>query len=762
MSVNVNSEGMVGKDFFKKYSWWVLIAILVLTGLLGWQLKDIRFDYDFEKFFPKGDVETDFFYDYRDKFESDNDFLLIAIENSNGVFDKKFLTALDRYTTAVEKANYVQYARSITNASYGTSFGKLKPYINLEDFDRKRDSVAVFSHQELLNSIVAPNGKSVCVFVRHDDYISQKKSDSLIESIQAIGEKFDFERIRIGGRTVGQQYYIHQMSTEMGIFAGMSAFLVIIFLLFAFRSAWGVLVPFIVIVTSLIWIVGGMTMTGEPINIILVVMPLIMFVVAMSDVIHFVSRYLDGVREEQNTYRAIILSIKEVGMATLMTSITTAIGFFSLYFVKVQPIQVFGITMGIGVLIAFFLTFATLPFLFYLFPGPKFVREESNNHFWKKHLDNLFTWAINNKKIILLATIVMIIVSGIGISKVETNNFLMDDMNPEEELKKDFDFIDLNFGGVRPFELAVEQTDTTKTIWDLESIQYLDSVEQYIERNYGATVKNALPTWVKIANRTSHHGLVEYEKIPSSKKKLKTLRRNLRSAGGGKFVKLFIDSTQMFTRISGSMPDLGNLKIGKLNSDLKNYLFEVERKSGLKFSITGTAHLMDKNMEYLSVSLVRGLVVSVLIVAIIIGFIYRSWAILLISMVPNVLPLLFIGGLMGYLGIELKTSTAIIFTIGFGIAVDDTIHFLGKFKHELMKGKSTAFALRRSFMTTGKAMILTTLILCAGFLMLTFSSFMGTHNLGFLLSLTLLFALIADLTLLPILLLLFFPNKKRS
>lgn len=753
---------MVGEKFFKKYSWWVLVLVFIVTAFFGFQLRNISFDYNFEKFFPKGDPETQFFYEYRDRFESDNDFLLIAIENSGGVFDSSFVKQLDAYTKEIESAEYVQFARSITNASYGTSFGKLKPYINVDDYDRERDSIAIYEHEELLNSIVAPNGKSVCVFLRHDDFLSQKKSDILIESIQAIGKKYDFERIRIGGRTIGQQYYIHQMSIEMGVFAGMSAFLVVIFLIFAFRSAWGVLVPIIVIFSSLIWVVGGMTIVGEPINIILIVLPLIMFVVAMSDVIHFVSRYLDGVREENNTYRAIIVSIKEVGMATLLTSITTSIGFFSLYFVKVQPIQVFGVTMGIGVLIAFILTFATLPFLFYIFPGPKFVREKSEDHFWKKHLDNWFTWTINNKKIILLFTLIFIIISGIGMSKVKTNIYLMDDMNPEEELKKDFDFIDLNFGGVRPFELAVEQTDSTKNIWDLESVQYLDTVEKYIESNYGAVVKNALPMWVKIANRTKHHGIKDYEIVPSSKKKMKTLRRNLRSAGGGKFVNLFIDSTQMYTRISGSMPDLGNLKVGELNDDLNGYLAGIEKKSGLKFTITGTAHLMDKNMEYLSVSLVRGLAVSILIVALIIGFVYRSWAILFISMVPNILPLLFIAGVMGYLGIELKTSTAIIFTIGFGIAVDDTIHFLGKFKHELMKGKSTAFALRRSYMTTGKAMVLTTFILCAGFLMLTFSSFMGTHNLGLLLSMTLLFALIADLTLLPILLLLFFPNKKRS
>jgi len=167
-------------------------------------------------------------------------------------------------------------------------------------------------------------------------------------------------------------------------------------------------------------------------------------------------------------------------------------------------------------------------------------------------------------------------------------------------------------------------------------------------------------------------------------------------------------------------------------------------------------------MKYLSTSLIRGLGISVLIVALLIGLIYRSGAIVFISIITNLIPLLFIAGVMGYFGIDLKTSTSIIFTISFGIAVDDTIHFLGKFKHELMKGKSKMYALKRSYMITGKAMILTTLLLCAGFFLLIFSGFMGTFYMGVLLCITLFVALIADITLLPVLLLLFYRQRSTT
>src|SRR3989338_785811 len=213
-------------------------------------------------------------------------------------------------------------------------------------------------------------------------------------------------------------------------------------------------------------------------------------------------------------------------------------------------------------------------------------------------------------------------------------------------------------------------------------------------------------------------------------------------------------------RISGNVPDIGNVAITKRNEALFKFLDKHDLNGQLDYRLTGTAHLVDKNLKYLSFSLIQGLAISVLIVAFIIGLIYLSGTIFIITIVTNLIPLLCIAGIMGFFGIELKTSTAIIFTIGFGIAVDDTIHFLGKFKYELMKGKGKLYALKRSYLTTGKAMILTTLILCSGFLLLMFSSFLGTFYLGVLMCVTLFVALLADITLLPILLLLFYRPRK--
>ena len=753
---------MMGEINFKKYGRFVLLLFIIITSFLGYKLSLVSFDYDLEKFFPKDDQETDFFLSYREKFSSDNDFILISIESNNGVFNQSFLNKIDSCTKELEETKNISFVNSITNQEeffISSFFTVSKPYIDFTDFSPKRDSARIYKNEELINSLVARNGKSICLFVKHKDYISKHESDDLIVDLNNSLEKYCFHNSRMAGRIIGQKYYLDKMTFDMSLFIGLSAFLMILFLFIAFKSLWGILIPQVIIISSIIWIVGGMGLFNQPINIVLTVLPLIMFIVAMSDVIHLVSRYLDALRVEENIFKAILISVKEVGMATFLTSITTSIGFFSLYFVNIQPIKTFGIVMGIGVLIAFFLTFLILPILFNLFPGPKYIIEKKENHFWTKHLSQFFIKIINNKRIISIVTGLVLLISLIGLSRINTNNFLMDDLKDNEPIKLDFDFFDQYYGGVRPFEIAVSIKDTSFSVWSNEVLNRIDSIERYLTEDYGVSIKNSLVKTLKIANRSNHSGNSNYYSLPKSQRKIRKFRRSIRLIDGGKFVNSIIDSTENIARIMGTISDLGNKIISEKNRKLVEFINANNLDDILDFKLTGSSHLVDKNLKYLSISLVKGLGISILIVALIIGFIYRSSMILLISIITNLIPLIFIAGIMGFIGIELKTSTSIIFTIAFGIAVDDTIHFLGKFKHELLKGKDKIYALKRTYLTTGKAMILTTLILCSGFLLLIFSSFLGTFYLGLLLCITLFVALIADLTILPILLLVLYKPK---
>ncbi|MDG1347223.1 MAG: efflux RND transporter permease subunit, partial [Crocinitomicaceae bacterium] len=557
-----------------------------------------------------------------------------------------------------------------------------------------------------------------------------------------------------------QKFYIDKMGYEMAFFMVLSYLLVIVFLFIAFRSLWGVLMPQLVILGTLFWVVGFIGLYGEPVSIVMSVLPCIVFVVAMSDVIHLLSRYLDAFRTGIGKFASIKLTIREVGMATFLTSVTTAIGFFSLMFISVQPIQVFGAIAGFGVLIAFVLTFVLLPIIIYVAPNPTFLKKSDRDPFWKKKLSKWFIRVLRQPKRISIVYVGFIAVCLIGMVNLEANNFLMDEISQKEPIKQNFNFLDEHYGGIRPFELSISLKDTSKTFWSLEVLKDVEKVENYIETVYGAGLRSSIVKVVKVMNRSTHTGRVDYFTLPERERDLKRFKRGLEKVSGGQFKNVLLDSTGHFARLSGNMPDWGNKVISKKNEAFQQFLKKEMSNSTIKVQLTGTAHLLDKNISYLSLSLIKGISLSVILVALIMGLLYRSVSMVLISIIPNLIPLIFVAAIMGYFGINIKTSTAIVFTIAFGIAVDDTIHFLGKFKYELMKGRSKMYALKRSFLTTGKAMIITTFILCAGFILLVFSSFLGTAIMGVLLCLTLFLALIVDLTLLPVLLMLFYKVKK--
>ena len=758
---------------FKIYAKVGIIAFIICTVFFALKVNKVGFDYDFEKFFPADDIETEYFLKHRQKFKSDNDFLLISVENEKGIFDSTFLNKINLFTKILDSAvPYVKQVQSITNSNEifihpGSSRPKSKPYINLNKSNFKNDSSRIFKSKELINTFVAEDAKSTCIFLKHDDFLSKEKSDELITSIKQSFKQFNFDKVRVAGRTIGQQYYLNMMYYELLFSIVLSAVLVIIFLFIAFRSGWGIIVPKIIIVATLLWLIGSLGFLDVPINVLLTTIPLIMFIVAMSDVIHLVSRYLDAIRFGASKYEAIKITVKEVGTATLLTSVTTAIGFFSLYFVKVQPIQVFGLVIGAGVLLAFVLSILILPILFYFFPTPKYVERKNTGEFWKKKLAKWFILVLKAPKKTIMITLFIIGTCVIGIGLIETNNYMMDDLNDNVSIKQDFNYLDAHYGGIRPLEIVIELKDSNDQWFDINVLNDINKIEDYLTNEYGATIKLSICQITKVLNRASHSGNSEYFKIPQTKREVKKIKRALKMTGScdtcrGDFIYSILDSTEKIFRINGNIPDAGNINISKRNTAFNKFIKKEKLQSKYNIVVTGTAHLLDKNMKYLSTSLVIGLCISIGIVSLIMGLIFKSFKMVVISIIPNLIPLIIIGGMMGYMGVDLKISTAIIFTIAFGIAVDDTIHFLGKFKIELLKGRSKLYALKRAYITTGKAMIITTLVLCSGFLLLLFSSFTGTAYLGGLLSITLFAALILDLTILPVLILLFFSNKNEK
>jgi predicted RND superfamily exporter protein len=754
---------MVGEKTFKRYAKPFFVLILLITIFLGVLIPSIKFDYDFEKFFSEKDEDTKFYFKHREIYQSDNDFLLIAIEREKGVFDSKFLNQVDKLTKSIEKLKHVSFVRSITTEKElflltGGIIGR-KPYFSNDKKLLKSDSTRIYKHKELISNLIAKDGKSLCLYIKHEDFLPGKKSSVLITKIQKELKKYSFEKSRIAGRTIAQKFFIGKMTNELIMFLLFSLVLILIFLWIAFKSMWGLLIPQIVLVFSLVWVLGFMVVFNEPINILLSILPSIMFVVTMSYFIHLVSRYLDYLRSGLSKYEAIKISIKEVGVATFLNAFTTAVGFISLMFIDVQPIQSFGIVTGIGVLLAFVITIFVMPVTFYIFPSPRKITETKDTPFWNRFLRKMFVFNIRNYKAIIGVFAVITVIFAYFSFKIEVNNYMLDDLRPNEPIKQDFNFLDKNYGGIRPLEYAV----TIKgdyDCWDIEVLQELDKIETYLTKTYKAKINISLVSVLKVLNQSSHLGNENYFKLPETQREIKKLRRPIKFAEKGELFKAMVDSTQKNMRISANIPDWGKNVVLKENEKFQKFVNKNIDTSLISLKFTGTAHLLDKNMSYLSSNLVEGILVSIGLIVLMMLVIYRSAKLVFLSVIPNIIPLIVLAGMMGLLHVDLKISTAIIFTISLGIAFDDTIQFLAKFKIELQKGSSKIYALKTAYLVTGKGMILSTLIVCSGFLTLLFSSFMGTFMMGLMISITLFVALIAVLTLLPILLLIFYKPKK--
>ena len=748
----------------KTWARYIMLLVIAITLPMLYQWKNITFSYEFEDFLPQNDDNAQIFKDFKERFASDNDFLLLALEKKSGIFDSTFLKKVEKIESDIAKIDDVTAVRYILSMSeFRFMPGGLVveiPYVHLDSMRLEKDSVRIYSHEELVNQFVSENGRSLCLFIKHTDFLSKERSDILSDKLYALLDKAELDDYHLIGRVVGQRYYVEKMMSEMMLFISISVILVILFLWIAFRSIWGILLPQVVLYLSAIWVIGSMGLFNEPINILLVLLPSILFVVGMSDVIHLVSKYIDNMRDGMSKNDAVINAVKEIGLATLLTSLTTAIGFISLIVIPVKPIQSFAIYVSLAVVITFIITILTLPALFILSKAPV-VAEKYKNPIWHRVLAKTFKWTLRNRKTIPLAFLVVFGISVYGITKLESNNFLMDELKDDNPVKMSFNYMDDNYGGIRPFELMIELKNPEQNqFWDKEVLKDFERVQDYLEDEYGVQRLTSLITILKTANRSFKSGLHSNYKLPENKGDIARFKKQLERLENGQILRLVVDSTQQFARITGTIPDWGNKKVTAKNQELEHFLKNELKSPYFDVKLTGTAHLLDLNLKTLSYNMMQGLILASVIIAVLMALLYRSFTMTIISLIPNMLPLVVVAGLMGYMGINLKISTAITFTIAFGIAVDDTIHFLSKLKLELIKGKSLLRALRTTYITTGKAIILTSLVLLAGFFMLILSDFEGTFAMGALVSLSLFIALLADLMLLPLLLIAFYRPRK--
>lgn len=724
----------------------IALSLLIgLTILFSSQLHKLKFNYSFNSFFPEGDDELEYYEQFIKEFGQYNDFLFVVLKSSTPL-DTGFIQKTDNLKANLESLPQTERVISpydlkgiqITPLSVNT--------YSLISRNQPPDEQKL-KELNLYGNFFGRDNESIMLFLRHIEFKEKKAGDLYYQEVlKAITDSGLSDSI-VSGKIQMQYDFTLKLENELGNLLIGSIIVIFLILLVLFRSIKGLILPLLVLILTLVWTMGLMALTGKSIDVMVVMIPAILLIVALSDVIHFIHKYDNQLDNGFSSKKSIYLTIRSIGKATFLTSATTAIGFLGLIFLPIKPIQEFGIFTAAGVLLAFVITFLTLPSLLFFFPN-RVERKSYTQLSWTPLLTRLYERIIAYRKPILgvLALGTILIVSAIP-KLTQSTSLIVGLQKNEPELQK-VAYFDEFFDGYKPFELGIE-LDENMDLFSPEVITKLDRIESYLSNVYGVHHIQSPLTLIKEINAGIHGGARKYFSVPEAEdlnsiervyrsRRLKSERSNVQTEDG------------KIIRLLGRTEDLGSGYFRPKNKELKSFLDNINGK-GFSARLTGASYLIDKTDGYVVQSLLKGIGFALVSVSLFIFIFFRSWRLAILTLIPNLMPIAILFGLMGLLNVHLNISTAIIFTVALGIAIDDSIHFLARYQLE-KQSHTHAKAIKNAFTGTGKSIIVTSLVIVLGFSVFLISGFSAAYYLGFFIVLAALIAVTFDLTLLPILL----------
>ncbi|MCH2022438.1 MAG: MMPL family transporter [Saprospiraceae bacterium] len=755
----------------------------IVGGFLA--VNRIQFAFDFEQFFPKGDDDLKFFLEFKENFEPDDNFLLVGINNDEGVFKKEFLEKVLEFSLESRRINFeVTNIDSIDNNIYvkemnasGDSIIRMNPVLSsqslvqiefpirniftgisfipalhIEDTSLyAKDIKKIMQDKRLVNNLVSEDGKMLVVVLKTIDNIQQDVASKLLSEVRKLLKKQNFEDYHLLGKSYFQTEIVRIQVEEFFLTMSISFFLVFWILLFLFKRIWGIIIALVSISVGLMMFVGMMGLFAQELNTMALLYPLIMIIVATSDVIHVMSKYTDELHLGATKDVAIRTTLREIGMSIFLTSTTTAIGFLSLTTSRLIPVQQFGINAAMGVMVAYITVIIFTTTILTLFSKEQIIKLREKPIFWITWMEWVYEITKTHKRSIIISIAILLVVCFIGISKITTNASLRNILPNGAKVTEDFMHFERVMSGFRPFEIAVSLQGDHE-IDDFKVVQEIEKLENYFESIPDIKSVTSITDFYKSINQAYNGNKQSAFILPDNAKQFKKYKKLARRMSKGDNFGVLVSKDKKHTRISAKVLDIGVDKINLIRAESKKWVSENIDTSIIKSRITGTGIIIDKNSDYIRDSLIKGLLLALLVISIIISLIYRNIKMLILSLIPNIIPMLIAAAIIGFWAIPFEAGVAIVFAIIFGIAIDDTIHLLSKFKLTKDKGYSTEHAIKITLVETGKALCFTTLILFVGFLSLYISSSPPAFRIGMLMSSTLISALVCDLLIIPIML----------
>ena len=747
----------------------ILILIAIITTLLVFQMKNMRFSYTEANLLPENHEVNIQYNKFLEIFGEEGNLVLLAVKDSS-VFTTDKFNAWNSLAKSFDSLPEVEFTLSIADVKKLKKDTKNRKFVLESIYEKKITS------QEKVNSIkkelfeklpfydnLLYNKKTgtiqTAIYIDKEIVNTPVRKAFVFDKLIPIIDRFEKENnlnVRISGmpyiRTINAQNIID----EIQLFVLGALFITGIIFFFFFRSYRATFITLLVVTIGVTWAFGFIGLFGYEITVLTALIPPLIIVIGVPNAVFLINKYQQEIKLHGQQAKALQRVISKIGNATLMTNITTASGFATFVFVKSELLREFGILASINILSIFVLALLIIPIIYSFMEPPK---KKHLNHLERRWMENVVDWMekmVREQRITVYITTVIIIILGIiGLYQIRVSGSLIEDMPKTKAFYKDIKFFENEFGGIMPLEILVD-TKKEKGVMKLSTLKRMDKINEVIESFPELSKPVSIVNLVKYSKQAYYKGKPKYYQLPTSQEQNYIFEYTKNSDGNSNMLNNFVDSTGQFARITTFMKDIGTDKMNVIQERLRQIVEKEFPTERYNVSFTGKALVFLKGTNYLIGNLVFSLSLAILLIALFMAWMFRSFRMILISIIPNMLPLLITAGLMGFFGIPIKPSTILVFSIAFGISVDDTIHFLAKYRQELIANnwkirKSVYAALRE----TGVSMFYTSIVLFFGFLVFTVSSFGGTIALGGLVSITLLLAMVSNLLLLPSLLLTF-------
>lgn len=750
----------------------VLITIGIFTLFMLWQGMGVTIAYDNQKLVPKDDTDFIRYEKFLKEFGEDGNKLIIGFQQDD-LFTKD---NLNRFIETTEKVNRLQGISGIIGIPSAIDIVKddsLQKFrisaLVPNSVGSDTAALAIKKHLKALpfyKNLIYLDKENIAIsaVVIDKNYLDNIRRIALIDSVKTYFDEYAAAsgvEMHYSGLPFVRHVYSTLVRDELKLFVLLAAIVTALLLLVFFRAAPNIIIPLLMVVISVIWSLGWLGTFNFKMSIISALIPPLMIVIGIPNCIYFINRYHEELKHTGKKYLALHRVMTKVGSATVLTNLTTAIGFGVFALTRTELLREFGIITFLSIMSVFILSMTIVPIIFSYLPKPKV---KHTKHLENKHIkwsvNKIHHIVFNHPRRIFFFTFVLLVFAAWGGVKLKSLVYMVDDIPKKQKLYQDLLFFQKHLTGVMPFEVVVD-THEPNGIKDPKTLNKLRLLQKKLgsreELSKGLSIVDAL----SFANQAYNDGNQQYYRLPVQDMDYANIGDYLgnEDSGSSSFFTSMVNKDFSKARLSFQMKDIGSIEMEKLLDEIapnrqqngeQSIITEIFPKSEYDTYVTGTSMIFLKGNDYLVSSLIQSMLLAFTLIAIIMGALFTSWKMVFISLVPNVIPMILTVGFMGHFGVPLKPSTILVFSIAFGIAVDDTIHFLAKFRYMLKSSTDSVVQVTSNCLKEmGQSMIYTSVVLFFGFIIFAFSNFQGTVALGLLTGLTLLVAMFSNLFVLP-------------